>query len=819
MHKIARSDFFLSRRGSVAAIAREVVHVLEECGYSVVSQDYDIPLTANFVEAMHEAIKNSRDLIVLFTADYETRPYTRMEFTSFVADQANSEEDRRVVILRCEDVPLRGLFAPAVFQSLVGVDDPRERKRRIVAAIKGESQAKKPPPRPFVGVPPPIMNFTGRADELERLDAILMGGDKPAAITQASAYVGLAALKGLGGVGKTSLATEYAYRYRSLYAGVWWCPAESRSGLITSLASLARHLGAVAADEADLEKAARAGLSRLSEQRAVHLLVYDNVTSPEDIAALLPASGARVLITSRFADWRDKAVEVELEVLPPDDAVKFLEDRADRRDAAGAHTLAEALGRLPLALDHAAAYCRRTQMRFADYATKAASLITTAPRGATYPTSVAATFNLAINAAVEIVPAARLLMAYIGFCAPERIPMSLLEGAIADEFKRLEALLALVDSSLIRPHPFEDGTEAWTVHRLVHAVARSQLDNAGALQNLRARLMTLFPQERADDRDSWSRNEQLIPHLVECCRAQPESEVGIAEVAELLSRAGNHYAGRWDNRAQLFYEPALEIREKVLGPEHSDTAKSLTELALALEYQNKLADAHPLLKRALAINEKVLGLEHPDTAEALVNLAVLIGKQGDYATACTLHERALAIRDKVLGPQHIDIANSLYHVAMMLQRQGHLAAATPIRERALAMCEKVLGPWNVDLTWFLENLAGVLLQQGDLAAARSLYQHALAVYDKNREWVRTFDCIDRLARVAREQGDLPAARSLYERLLSGYLANVTSWEAVECLNNLIGVLRKQGDLAAAQSHHERVVAIKQELLENGDRDL
>src|SRR5258708_38177084 len=103
-----RYDFFLSRRGSVAAIAREVTDVLTEKGYKVFVQDYDIPLTANFIEEMHEAIKNSRDLVILLTRDYEKSPYTRKEFTSFTAQAMGSAEERHVIILRCEDVPLSG---------------------------------------------------------------------------------------------------------------------------------------------------------------------------------------------------------------------------------------------------------------------------------------------------------------------------------------------------------------------------------------------------------------------------------------------------------------------------------------------------------------------------------------------------------------------------------------------------------------------------------------------------------------------------------------------------------------------------------------
>jgi hypothetical protein len=151
-----RYDFFLSRRGSVAEIAREVADVLTEKGYRVLVQDYDIPFGASFVEAMHEAVKNSRDLVILFTRDYEQSPYTRKEFTSFEAERAQSAEERHIIVVRCEDVPLRGLLADNVYQDLVGITDPEERKRRIIAGADRRSQSAPPPPRLFIGVPPRI---------------------------------------------------------------------------------------------------------------------------------------------------------------------------------------------------------------------------------------------------------------------------------------------------------------------------------------------------------------------------------------------------------------------------------------------------------------------------------------------------------------------------------------------------------------------------------------------------------------------------------------------------------------------------------------
>jgi hypothetical protein len=285
---VKRYDFFLSRRGSVAAIAQEFEQVLAEKGYTVLTQDYDIPLASSFIEKMHEGVINSRDLIVLFTDEYLQSPYTRKEFTSFEADRARTPEERHIIVLRCEDVPLRGLLADNVYQDLVGVEDADERKRRIIAAAERQSQAAPPPPRPFIGVPPRIASFTGRAEELDRLDAILMH-DRPVAVMQAT--VGRAAVQGMGGVGKTSLAIEYAHRFRGLYAGVCWCPSETRTGLLNALTTLAVTLGAAGADEADVEKAGHAALRRLTEQRATWLLVYDNVAAPDHIADFLHPLG------------------------------------------------------------------------------------------------------------------------------------------------------------------------------------------------------------------------------------------------------------------------------------------------------------------------------------------------------------------------------------------------------------------------------------------------------------------------------------------------------------------------------------------------
>jgi tetratricopeptide (TPR) repeat protein len=722
-------DFFLSRRGSVADVAREVTDVLTE-KYKVFVQDYDIPITANFIEKMHEALKNARDLVILFTRDYEQSPYTRMEFTSFEANAAQSTEKRRMVILRCEDAPLLGLFAPHVYQDLVGITDAKERSRRILDAAEGRSQAFEPPPRPFIGVPPRIASFTGRADELDRLDDILMR-DQPAA-----------------------------------------------------------------AEEANVEKAAKAALRQLAEQRATWLLVYDNVPAPDALADLLPSTGARLLITSRFSDWSELAYEVPLDVLPLQEAAAFLQNRTGRSDAAGANALAHALGNLPLALDHAAAYCKRTQTSFAHYAEKASNLIGAAPRGTGYPRSVAATFDLAITEAVAQCPAAEALMAYLAHCAPDRIPMTLIEGAVEDEAERLQALAALVEVSLVQHHPFEDNTPAVTAHRLVQAVARAreakgfaqgflgrlvtrlvrriQPKANGSAQNaidrLIARLKAIYPTEGYSDPQLWPPCAKLTPHLLALRDGCPNAASDIVVWSKLLNDAGSYFHGRGAySQAAPLLRDALTMREKVLGPEHPATATSLNNLAGLLHDQGDLAGARPLLERAVAIREKALGSGDVDyRATFLANLAALLHDEGDLAGARPLYERVLAIREKALGPEHPDTATSLDNLGLLLKDQDDFAGARPLYDRALAIREKALGPEHPLTARSLNNLADLLHAQGDLAAARRLDERALAIREKalGPEHPATADSLENLALLLGDQGDIAGARPLLERAVA-----------------------------------------------------
>ena len=186
-------------------------------------------------------------------------------------------------------------------------------------------------PRP--DIPSRTTIFTGRQAQLDRLDMILTGDQAPGTqpTERAAAQLRRAAVHGMGGLGKTSLALEYVHRYRDSYSVVWWCKATTRTRLLERLAELGKVLRTAAAEEADVEKAAREALRHLSDQSGNYLLVYDGVPGPDEIKDLYPAAGASVLITSRFSDWNEWAEPVALCLLSEAEAIAILERRSGRR--------------------------------------------------------------------------------------------------------------------------------------------------------------------------------------------------------------------------------------------------------------------------------------------------------------------------------------------------------------------------------------------------------------------------------------------------------------------------------------------------------
>ena len=268
--------------------------------------------------------------------------------------------------------------------------------------------------------------------------------------------------------------------------------------------------------------------------------------------------------------------------------------------------------------------------------------------------------------------------------------------------------------------------------------------------------------------------------------------------------------------AEPLYRRALEIREKVLGLEHSDTAYSLNNLASLLDSKGDYETAKPLYQRALEIREKVLGAEHPNTATSQNNLAFLLDKQGDYETAELLFRNALTIREKILGVEHSDTAASRNNLALLLSKKGNYEAAEPLFRNALTIREKVLGVEHPKTAASRNNLAFVLEKKGDYEAAEPLFRDVLTIREKvlGAEHPKTAISRNNLAFFLEKQGNYEAAKSLFRDALTicEKVLGAEHPETTNSRNNLAFLLEKQGDYDMAESLFRDALTICEKVL-------
>jgi tetratricopeptide (TPR) repeat protein len=680
-------------------------------------------------------------------------------------------------------------------------------------------------------------HFMGREEALTSIEAGLDRYDGRVAIT---------ALHGLRGVGKTVLAAAYAERHRSDYRATWWIRAHSEPTMRADLVALGVRLGWVPADEKE-EPALAAGMERLRHEGEGILLIFDNATDADALKPYLPRGGAaRVLVTSNAPAWRGVAEPVEIRPWPKEIGGDFLIARTGREGEHGAaEDLSEALGGLPLAHEQAAAYCERLEISLAEYRKRFAvmpvQMLDTrrdAPVEYYDKLTVAKTFALAIEGAAKLHPATEPLIVHAALLAPEPIPLFLfaearekfgeplassLVGDGLDEAVAALRTFALVDrETIVDERDPAITTDTIRLHRLVREIA-ALLTKGDAREQVRRAIVealaVVYPGEVANDPSTWMRARRLDGLVLAVIGSDTEPPSGTEMLAShLFDRLGSyrHVALGTYAQARLLLERALTIRDRVLGPEHPQTAASLNNLAFLLQSQGDLAAARPLFERALAVDEGNFGPNDPDVAIDLNNIAFLLHEQGDFIGARPLHERALAIREKALGLEHPYTASSLTGLAAVLREQGDLAGARPLFRRALAICENALGPEHPHTATTLNNLASLIHDQGEFAAARPLYERALAIREKALapDHPDTAASLDNLAFLLRDQGDLATARPLIKRALAirEKVLGPDHPGTARGLNTLASLLQAEGKLAAARPLLERALAIREKAL-------
>jgi tetratricopeptide (TPR) repeat protein len=665
--------------------------------------------------------------------------------------------------------------------------------------------------------------FTGREQTLSRLVQAF----------QACRQVGLS---GLGGLGKTQTAVEYAYRHREAYQAILWASAETVEALTSSLGVLCHVLRLRERTAAD-QGLAVAAVTRWLSHSSDWLLILDNAEDLSILRPFIPSDPQGwVLVTTR-ARATGTIEPLDMEKMAPEEGALFLLRRARclARDASLDHASAvdhqaalaivEKLDGLPLAIDQAGAYIEETPSTLGEYLDlyKAEGKALRAARGELAPdhASVSVTFSLAFKQVAERSQAAADLILACACLGPDAIPEEIFtEGAAAlgdvlggattslAQFAKL--LREATRYSLIERQPAQ---RTLKIHRVVQGVLKDEMGDAAYRQwteRVVRALDTVFPDVEVT---TWGRCERLLAHAQACVDHIARCGFLFPEAARLLNRVGHylHERARYAEAEQP-YGRALAIREQALGPEHPDVARSLNHLAALYGAQGQYGKAERLYRRALAIREQALGREHPDVARSLNNLAALYGTQGQYGKAEPLYRRALAILEQALGPEHPDVAASLNNLAALYGAQGQYGKAEPLYRRALAIREQALGPEHPDVARTLNNLAELYGAQGQYGKAEPLYRRALAILEQalGPEHPDVATSLNNLAALYEAEGQYGKAEPLYQRALAIWEQALGPEHPVVAtsLENYASLLRKTERDAEAVPLESRAQAIR-----------
>jgi hypothetical protein len=665
----------------------------------------------------------------------------------------------------------------------------------------------------FTGTVPRIWNvpnrnadFTGRGAILETLrDEV--AGDYTAVVLARALY-------GLGGVGKTQVALEYAHRFKADYDLIWWVPAEQPQEISLALADLAVQLGLQTSDNA--VEAAAAALEQLRCGIAGRwLLIFDNADDPADLEPYLPTGSGHVLITSRNQAWTSHAEPVELDVFTQPESVAHLMRHVPGLDPGDAARVSTAVGNLPLAIEQAGAWLAETGMPAALYVERLETQATSAlglnkPFG--YAMPVAATWNLSLNRLRERSPAAVRLLQTLAFCSPEPISMTLLysdamiehllpfDDSLRDKFMLGQVIRDISRFALVK---IDQSSNPLQIHRLVQAVIRSRMteeEQRVARHEVHEILAGARPRQgETDDPANWSTFDIIWPHLgpslAEECD-DPRTRQLLIDWVRYQWKLGEFESG-------LSLAKRLEnLWTHQLGPDHQQTLHLQFQMANVLRSQGRFSAARDLDTYVLERQRAVLGADHPHTLMTAGGLGADLRELGDFQQALISDQKTYESFKEQFGEDYPRTLGAAHNLALSLAQAGDFLAARRMDEETLDRQRQVLGPSHPSTLYTAANLARDMRETGALRESVDLLR---TTYDTYRtvlgdELVDTLRTAKSLAVSLRKVGAYHEAMDLTQETYDRYLKRYgpKSPEALSCALNLASDCSALGDNTRAR---------------------
>lgn len=725
-------DFFVSYTQADQAWAEWIAWQLEQDRHRVLVQAWDFVGGTNWIARMHDGTRRAARTVAVLSPDYLASQYGSAEWQAAWAANPDGS-DRRLLTVRVRECERPGLLAGVVGTDLFGIEEAKARARLrsfIAGALNDRVKPEVAPEFPgraitreprFPGALPQIWkmparnpNFTGRTEELAELWRRMTTGSP----------VTVQTVHGMGGVGKTQLAVEYAYAHAADYDLVWWITAEEPAAIPTQFGALRERLGLKPVADPD---ALRESVHDALRGVPGWLLVFDNADAVKHISPwlpphLLPAGiPGHVLITTRRGGFAELSQVLDLAVIDLPEAVQLLRTRVPQLGQDTGEQIAQQLGCLPLALEQASAYLDQTQMPPGEYAqllrSRTADLLR---RGA-----IATLWDISLKRISEQNLAAIQLLQLCAYLAPEPIPLQLftdqahrlpepLASAAADPLAFTDTIAVLADYSLARR-----GAAGLDLHRLVQAAIRDRLGPSEAAETRDRTEAILADGDPGDPANpaTWNGWDALMPHL----RAAdlPGTEKHGLRLAAcnacwyLLARGDAHSAY---DLANLLYE---RWRDR-FGANKRDTLTMANHLAWALEGLGRYPEAVDRGKDTLDRGRQALGWDDPTTLITASNLVAALGQLGEMKAARKLAKDTLERMRRVLGEDHRRTLAVAGNLVEAMRKLGETEAALELGQDTLSRMRRVRGEDHPSTLAAAGNVAAILRDAGDLQAAREL---------------------------------------------------------------------------------------------------
>lgn len=590
----------------------------------------------------------------------------------------------------------------------------------------------------------PVRNvlFTGRIGELTTIDQLSRAGRKTRR----------AVLRGIGGVGKSSIAVEYLHIFKSSFSICWWVNAENRLAIADGLQELSREAGWVTgqADSAEAVAEVQRRLRRLNRW----VLVFDNVTDAADLADYLPVGPGLVIATSRASGFSEIAEVIDVDVPPRPESVELLRAGVPAVLAETADIICGELGDLPLAVSQAVGFMKETGVapeQYLQHLSRQAVELMSEPPSPLYPQSLAATIEIAIDRmrGEPGEPGVRLIrvLALLGGAS---IPVDLVAhladdqdtpGSFRSSVDALRALRKVTGLGLARTTPGEV-----QVHRLTKLIVMSTTPPSDLHDHLRAasEAVTRFSPADYVAPEMWTKWFALMPHILALLEHGSTSE-RLREVSCDLSWAvlarghvgegfnlalglyqrwiaihgdddrlvlrmannvahGHRLAGRY-GEAELVDRNTFEMRRSKFGPDNPDTLASANNLALDYRLLGRAQAALDLDLDTHRRRVAALGSDDRLTLIVASNIALNLHTLGLYDQALDRGEELVARWRRLVGEDHPHYFSAVNNLALTQHALRRFDEARSNNEQLLAKERAVLGEKHPDTLTTASNLS------------------------------------------------------------------------------------------------------------------